>query len=100
VYRLYYVFLPDCAACKASKPEVEAWAAAHPWVKLVPFDYSRQEWKADGWHPTVVPTLILLEPNRRWHAQEFKRGRVTQAGIDAWLGKVCPMALAPPGREA
>ena len=91
-FRLFVIWAPDCPACAATKPEAWAWAAAHPWVRLIPFNIVEQEWRAN-WTPKITPTLIILTPQGRRH---YREGHADQADITAWLERVAPAALVRP----
>lgn len=92
-FRLYLVFLADCETCAKTKPEVEAWLAEHPWIKFIPFDFEKEEWRADSWHPKMVPTLVILRPDGKWF---YREGGATQTEINTWIRKVAPGALKTP----
>ena len=93
LYRLYLIVLDTCETCAVIKPMVEAWAGEHSWIRLISFDLSKDEWKADTWSPDVVPTLVLLEPNGNWHKLE---GDFDQPQMEAWLKRVAPRSLVAP----
>lgn len=92
-HRLFFVYMPGCSHCEDTRPHVDAWAAARPWVKLVPVDLTATEWKMKRWAPRITPTLILVTATGYRIVRE---GAVDQAGIEKWVRSTAPHVLQRP----
>lgn len=64
-YRLYVIHMDGCPTCEAVVPVVRAWAKERLSLRYVEFDITRDEWKAQAWQPTQMPTLILMRPDKQ-----------------------------------
>lgn len=64
------------------KPVVRKFHEKHPAIRIVPFDLTREEWRADAWTPTMTPSFILLFPNGKWVYREGVEG---EKSFMAWI---------------